>query len=352
MPQFSERLLAWFDQHGRRDLPWQHPRTPYRVWVSEIMLQQTQVATVIPYFERFIARFPSIAALAESPLDEVLHHWSGLGYYARARNLHRAATTVLRDHRGELPRVLEAVLALPGIGRSTGAAILALSHDQRHAILDGNVKRVLARQHALAGWPAASAVQKTLWAIADALTPDRRVADYTQAIMDLGATVCTRRRPRCDVCPVQGSCVAYRNGTVARYPSARVRRALPTRAANFLVLETRNGELLLERRPPQGIWGGLWSFPELDDADDYRAWCVTRGLDVRGTPTRLPPIHHTFTHFRLVITPLVCPVVTRGVPSMDSDRWLWYNSAAPAQVGLAKPVSAIIFALRDNRNGA
>ncbi|MBI2802682.1 MAG: A/G-specific adenine glycosylase [Gammaproteobacteria bacterium] len=351
MLMFSERLLQWFDGHGRHDLPWQHPRTPYQVWVSEIMLQQTQVTTVVPFFERFMARFPDLAALAAAPLDEVLHHWSGLGYYARARNLRRTAIILQREHHGEFPRNLEALIALPGIGRSTAAAILALSFELRHPILDGNVKRLLTRLGAISGWPETRTVQKTLWALADALMPQTRVADYTQAIMDLGATLCTRSRPRCAECPVQSSCAAFADNAVERFPNRRPPRQLPTRETTFLVLEDQAGAVLLERRPPQGIWGGLWSFPELGDQEDARSWCAGQGFVADGDARSLPRIEHTFTHFRLMITPQLTRVARRGLRSMDSDRWLWYNSATPAHVGLAKPVAMIIKALHTNRTG-
>jgi A/G-specific adenine glycosylase len=348
-PLFSEQLLAWFDHAGRHDLPWQGGGDPYPIWISEIMLQQTQVNTVIPYFERFIARFPNCAALATASLDEVLHHWSGLGYYARARNLHRAAVLIQTQHHGEFPRSLEAVMALPGIGRSTAGAILALSEGQRHPILDGNVKRVLARQFAIEGWPAWPAVEKRLWLLADALTPASRVAAYTQAIMDLGATLCTRSAPRCGKCPVAITCAARTQGRTNELPNRRPSRVLPQRQSTFLVLAQRDA-LLLEKRPPSGIWGGLWSFPELPEGVDYHDWCTRQGLRSEGALTPLPVIEHTFTHFQLTITPLAGQVIGRDA-CMDSDRWLWYNNEAPARVGLAKPVAHIISNWRSLKEG-
>jgi A/G-specific adenine glycosylase len=341
MPPFSERLLAWYERAGRHDLPWQRARSAYHVWVSEIMLQQTQVGTVIPYFERFIARFPDVVTLATSALDEVLHHWSGLGYYARARNLHKSAQLIIADHQGEFPKTLEAAMALPGVGRSTAGAVLALSYQQRHPILDGNVKRVLTRYAAIAGWPQLPAVQTLLWALADSLTPRNRVVDYTQAIMDLGAMVCTRSAPSCEECPVATTCAAHLQGKVAEFPGRKPRRALPRRSTVFLILADRDGALLLEKRPPTGIWGGLWSFPEVPDDTNYRAWCTNRGFSEVNEFTALPTIEHTFTHFHLAITPITARV-PHQIACMDSDRWLWYNCDAPALVGLAKPVAQII----------
>jgi A/G-specific adenine glycosylase len=348
-----ERLLEWFDRHGRHDLPWQHPRTPYRVWVSEIMLQQTQVATVVPYFERFTARFPDCAALAGAPLDEVLHHWSGLGYYARARNLHAAAQHIVATHGGELPATVEELQALPGIGRSTAGAILALGGNARHAILDGNVKRVLSRHFAIAGWPDASAVQRRLWALADSLTPAARIADYTQAIMDLGATVCTRSAPRCPECPLRGTCEAAAQGLTSQLPSPRPARPLPERACRFLLLEDPARHYLLVRRPSRGIWARLWGFPELAADADATAWCRQHGLEILESPENLTPLTHTFTHFKLHIAPWRARVarpslhcgdgdVRAGVPAMTSVQWLWYNVHTPARVGLAAPVSRLL----------
>ncbi len=342
MKPFAERLLDWHAQHGRRDLPWQQERSPYRVWVSEIMLQQTQVATVIGYFERFMQRFPDVGALACAPVDEVLHLWSGLGYYARARNLHRAAQLLASEHGGEFPWTVEAVSALPGIGRSTAGAILALSRGLRCAILDGNVKRVLTRHRRIMGWPDAPATLKLLWPLADELTPAARAADYTQAIMDLGATLCTRANPACDACPVHADCASAMHGEQAQYPTPRPRKTVPVRATRFLMLVREDGALLLERRPPSGIWGGLWSFPELGERDDALARCAQFGLEAHGKPRKLPRLLHTFTHFQLVITPLSLRVRERASACMDSATLLWYNAAAPAAIGLAKPVQDLI----------
>lgn len=342
---FSGALLAWFDRHGRKNLPWQ-VQDPYRVWVAEIMLQQTQVTTVIPYFERFIARFPDIATLAEAPIDEVLHLWSGLGYYARARNLHQAAR-LLRDHfGGRFPREFDRVQALPGVGRSTAGAILALAFGQRQTILDGNVKRVLGRYLAIPGWPGRARMAREYWAAADRLTPHVRVRDYTQAIMDLGATLCTRGNPACAECPLQHGCEAHRRGATANFPERRSRPDKPNRHTTLLLLRNTGGEILLERRPPSGIWGGLWSLPEFavdgQDPAAISAWCQSRHGLILEEVEQLPVLRHTFTHFELRILPLLCRVHAAGV--MESPGALWYNSAAPSEVGLATPIRRLLAA--------
>ncbi|HET7307080.1 MAG TPA: A/G-specific adenine glycosylase [Gammaproteobacteria bacterium] len=333
---FAPRLLAWFARNGRHDLPWQHEPTPYRVWVSEIMLQQTQVATVIPYFERFLARFPDLAALAAAPLDDVLALWSGLGYYARARNLHRAAQTAAEEYGGDLPAALDEMMALPGIGRSTAGAILALSRGQRHAILDGNVKRVLARFYAIAGWPGDKSVADRLWKFAASHTPATDCAAYTQAIMDLGATVCTRRDPACDVCPMNADCEAYRAGRQHDFPAPRVRRNYPERNVRVLVVEA-GGAVLLEKRPPTGIWGGLWSLPELHDDAQPLDWCDSLGLQI-GAPESAPRFKHDFTHFRAWIEPLHVTAKIAGV--MDANRYLWYKG--DPGIGLPAPIDKLL----------
>ncbi len=340
---FSDEVLRWFDSHGRKNLPWQQTVTPYRVWVSEIMLQQTQVATVIPYFERFMQRFPSLQELAAAPLDEVLHLWSGLGYYARARNLHKAAAVVCRQHAGTFPQQIDEVEALPGIGRSTAAAVLSLSLGQRHAILDGNVKRVLARQHAVAGWPGRSAVLKQLWQLSEALTPRQRVDDYNQAMMDLGATLCTRTRPDCDRCPVTESCCAHAQGDVAAYPGKKPGRVLPVRTVQMLVIRNaKTAEVMLQRRPPSGIWGGLWSFPELAMGEDSVAWCRSRFFAAARMQQEHPARRHTFSHFHLDIHPREILLTKPGCLVLEGDRWVWYNPSQPDQRGLAAPVARLL----------
>jgi len=344
---FSTRLLDWFDAHGRHDLPWQHPRTPYRVWLSEIMLQQTQVATVIPYFERFLAALPDLRALAAADPDRVLALWSGLGYYSRARNLHRAARTCMERHGGALPTTLEDLVALPGIGRSTAAAILAQAHGQREAILDGNVKRVLARHAGVDGIVDAPATLKRLWEIADAHLPATRLADYTQALMDLGATVCVRRAPACARCPVRGDCVALAEARVEELPTRRRVRAKPHRTIAMLVVRDHDGRVLLARRPPSGIWGGLWSLPESADDPDALRECRRRIGAARGAPRRLPPITHEFTHFRLEITPLLLRAGSRNAKPGGGTAERYVHPDEFANLGLPAPVRTLLARLRD-----
>ncbi len=351
---FSRRVLAWFERHGRKHLPWQQQVTPYRVWVSEIMLQQTQVQTVIPYYERFLQRFPDLQALADAPLDDVLHHWSGLGYYARARNLHQAARVVRDQHQGEFPREFDAVCQLPGIGRSTAGAILSLACQQRFAILDGNVKRVLARFYAVEGWPGKSAVLKQLWELSEAVTSDERVAEFNQAMMDLGATVCTRGRPDCARCPLSDACRAHAAGTQARYPQPKPRARLPQRETHMLLLVDGQAAYL-ERRPAQGIWGGLWSFPEFDSREALLAWCDARALDTAGIETQ-PPLGHTFSHFHLTITPHRLALKNPGFSVMEGSG-RWYTLGRAEAVGLAAPVQRLLGRLQrttneDNQHGA
>ena len=342
MTTLARRLLTWFDAHGRRDLPWQKNRTPYSVWVSEIMLQQTQVGTVIPFYVRFMQRFPTVAALAAAPLDDVLAHWSGLGYYARARNLWKAARVVVAEHGGAVPESFDALHALPGIGRSTAGAILAQAHRQRWPILDGNVKRVLARYHAVAGWPGAPSVADELWRHAERHTPRSRVADYTQAIMDLGATVCARSRPACTVCPLARDCSACRAGTQARYPAPRPKRERPERRVGVLVVRAPDGRVLLERRPARGIWGGLYSLPELPAEDSPRDWC-RRALGARVAEEHaLATIEHAFTHFDLDLVPRLVTLAAWPTAVADRDDWHWCRPGAPLSVGVPAPVAALL----------
>lgn len=355
--QLAPALLRWFDTSGRKHLPWQQHTTPYRVWVSEIMLQQTQVTTVIPYYERFMTRFPDLHALAAAPIDEVLHLWTGLGYYARARNLHRTAQLIVERHGGTFPDTLESVQALPGIGRSTAGAILALSQSQRHPILDGNVKRVLARYFGIAGFPGEQKIERELWRLAEACTPHERIASYTQAIMDLGATVCVRSRPLCPACPLHECCVARIEGLQAALPTPKPKKARPQRTAHVVIAMNDAGAVLLERRPPVGIWGGLWTFPQFEDqsaALHYaRQWSPSTSASVpsAGVATgSLPPIvsgplpdyHHSFTHFDLTLRPVVVRVDDASRFVADSDRYVWYDLHRPAKIGLAKPAVDLI----------
>jgi A/G-specific adenine glycosylase len=346
MTTFATRLIAWFDAHGRHDLPWQRDRTPYSVWVSEIMLQQTQVGTVIPFYGRFMQRFPTIAALAAAPLDDVLAHWAGLGYYARARNLWRAARSVAVEHAGELPTDFDALHALPGIGRSTAGAILAQAHGQRWPILDGNVKRVLARCHAVAGWPGSPAVASELWAHAEARTPHERVADYTQAIMDLGATLCTRTRPSCSVCPLANDCAAARAGTQALYPAPRPRRERAQRQVAVLVVRDAEGRVLLERRPARGIWGGLYSLPELSPEDSPREWCARMLGSAIAAERVLATIEHAFTHFDLDLNPRLLELAASPSAVMDRDDWHWCRPGTTLDVGVPAPIAALLSGAR------
>lgn len=338
----ADRLVRWQRAHGRHDLPWQRDPTPYRVWVSEVMLQQTRVATVIPYFEAFMRRFPALEDLARAPLDDVLAHWSGLGYYSRARNLHRAAGICLEEHGGELPEEFESLMALPGIGRSTAGAIQALARDEPHPILDGNARRVLARYHGVPGWPGETRVSKRLWAIAAEHTPRREAAAYTQAIMDLGASVCTRTRPACPACPLHDDCQARRQGNPEAYPGRRPRRERPHRETAMLVIHDGRGRVLLERRPPSGIWGGLWSLPEADPDDPAGPEMQRRlGLDLAPGP-RLSPLRHGFTHYELTIHPLRCRAGDDPARIMETGDRAWFAAEEALALGLPRPVRALL----------
>jgi len=337
---FADAVLNWFDEHGRKDLPWQRDITPYRVWLSEIMLQQTQVTTVIPYFERFMRRFPDVKTLAKSPIDDVLHHWSGLGYYARARNLHKAAITVVNDFNGDFPATVDELAELPGIGRSTAGAIVSIAFKKRAAILDGNVKRVLARYHGIAGWPGITQVQDTLWQHAEAHTPTKRVADYSQAMMDLGATLCTRSRPACARCPLQADCIALSEEKPEKYPGKKPKKTLPEKAVRMLLLENPDGAIWLEQRPAQGIWGGLWSLPEIAIDADHRDWLAHRGLKAAQTE-QWTPLRHTFSHFHLDIHPLRI-TLKKPKTGVAEAGGLWYNVTQPQALGLAAPVTKLL----------
>ena len=341
----ADALLAWFDQHGRKDLPWQTNRTPYRVWVSEIMLQQTQVSTVIPFYERFMAQLPTVQDLAAAAEDTVLHLWTGLGYYARARNLHRTAKQVCASQKGAFPNDLAGLEALPGIGRSTAGAILSLAMDTRAPILDGNVKRVLARYHAVAGWPGQRGVSDTLWSHAEHHTPQKRVADYTQAIMDLGATVCTRSSPICNACPLNKSCVAYSSKNVEMYPGKKPKRKLPVRSIAMLIFQNELGEVYLEKRPPSGIWGSLYSFPESSTENIDSSISSLNSFSITESRKSLNPLRHTFSHYHLNILPELISVQKNTNVIAESDRWLWYPLDHSLKVGLAAPVKKLLYNL-------
>ncbi|MGB5510213.1 MAG: A/G-specific adenine glycosylase [Woeseiaceae bacterium] len=346
MSKFPKRLLAWYHVHGRKDLPWQRTPEPYPVWVSEIMLQQTQVQTVIPYFERFMTSFPSISALADAPRDDVLHHWSGLGYYARARNLHRASIAIRDDHNGQFPDDIDTLLTLPGIGRSTAGAILSLAFGQRQPILDGNVKRVIARHRAIDGWPGKTAVASQLWEIADEYTPPQQSAAYTQAIMDLGATVCTRSKPQCGRCPVRADCQALIGGNVTAYPGRKPKKTRPLRTTTML-LASYDGQVFLERRPEAGIWGGLWSLPEIGTRS-VDEWCSDTLNSAAARIETWQPLRHSFSHFDLDIQPIVVRVDAPLSKVADGDDATWYRLDDAPPGGLAAPVKKLIEQLRSN----
>lgn len=343
---FSERLLNWFDQHGRKDLPWQQQPSSYHVWLSEIMLQQTQVSTVIPYYQKFTERFSNISALAQAPVDDVLALWTGLGYYARARNLHKAATIMMEQHQGKMPSTLEELIALPGIGRSTAGAIMALAHHQRFAILDGNVKRVLTRYAALEGWPGNKNIENRLWLIAEQHLPKDRIANYIQAQMDLGATLCTRSKPNCIICPLKTDCQAYLNGTPTDYPTAKPKKHIPTRQTHWIIAQSTTGELLLEQRPSLGIWGGLWSFPELDNAADINYTCSNQlSINVINT-TRLNDIKHVFSHFKLEIYPHLIACEPNNNHVAENKKLTWYKISDALLLGLPAPVKSLLESLQ------
>lgn len=334
---FSQRLLNWFDLHGRKDLPWQKPASPYRVWLSEIMLQQTQVVTVIPYFQRFIERFPDIASLAAASVDDVLQNWAGLGYYARGRNLHKAAQIIVAQHHGDLPKDFKALLDLPGIGRSTAGAIMALAFKQPYPILDGNVKRVLSRYTAESRWPGDKHAEADLWQLAEQLLPEKRINDYIQAQMDLGATLCTRSKPRCADCPLNDDCQAYLAGTPTAYPISKPKKAIPHKQIRWLLF-LHNNQLLLEKRPATGIWGGLWSFPEM--AIDAELSHLLNDDNIADLQT-LDDIRHTFTHYRLTITPLLIEL-NQTIPAIrDTDRQCWVKIDDTVSLGLPAPAKTL-----------
>jgi A/G-specific adenine glycosylase len=337
---FARRLVAWQKAFGRRDLPWQGTRDPYRIWLSEIMLQQTQVGTVIPYYQRFLAAFPDVASLAAAPIERVLELWSGLGYYRRAHLAHHAARIVVAQHGGHFPSDAEALSALPGIGRSTAAAIAAFANGARNAILDGNVKRVLARHGGITGFPGDARVQRRLWRCAEALLPRSDVATYTQALMDLGATVCLVRRPRCESCPVARDCIARREGRIAELPGSRSKKTLPRREVTVLLVE-RKGEVLLKRRPMTGVWSGLWSLPEIETGGNLVAHCRAQfGVNVIPQ-TPLPAIEHAFTHFHLTLHPLPCAVREEAARTQEPGV-VWMPLDDIAGAALPAPIKKLL----------
>ena len=342
--KFSNAILKWFDQYGRKDLPWQHNQTPYRVWVSEIMLQQTQVATVIPYYHRFMERFPDVQSLAQAGQDEVLHHWTGLGYYARARNLHKTAKLICELTPSEFPKTVDGLTALPGIGRSTAGAICSLAHQQHAAILDGNVKRVLARFEGIAGWAGKADVLDMLWQVSEHYTPKKRVANYNQAMMDLGATVCTRSKPGCDLCPLKKNCLALAQDRIHELPGKKPKKITPVKQISMLMLQHPKHGILLEKRPATGIWGGLWSFPE-STLTQKKALSneATRISGHKTSSTELWENHrHTFSHFHLDITPVKILLTGSHHQIMEEGRWVWYKPSQEAKLGFAAPVKKLL----------
>lgn len=336
MKLIHSTLLTWHKQHGRHDLPWQNTHDAYRIWVSEIMLQQTQVTTVIPYYQRFMSSFPTVNALAHAENDEVMHHWTGLGYYARARNLHKAAKQIIDQHSGIFPKTFEDVLALPGIGRSTAGAILAFSEQQHHAILDGNVKRVLARFYEVEGWYGKKSVETQLWKLAEANTPKEGVHTYTQAIMDFGATLCTRSKPKCVECPLSANCGAFNNERTSELPHGKPKTQKPTKQTYMLLIQNDAGHILLQQNPPSGIWGGLWCPPQSNQLSKQMNF-ETLALQQKKV---LPMLKHTFSHFHLEITPVLCSYTQ--TQSIADNSYLWYKSDASQALGLAAPVKKLL----------
>jgi A/G-specific adenine glycosylase len=337
---FANRILSWFDSHGRKDLPWQQGKTPYSVWVSEIMLQQTQVKTVIPYYQKFMQRFPDILTLANAPQDEVLHHWTGLGYYARARNLQKAAQVVRDQYDGKFPQDINDVIALPGIGRSTAGAVLSLACAQHHSILDGNVKRVLARYFAVDGWPGKKDVEQALWQYADSLTPNSRTGDYTQAMMDMGATICTRSKPKCDSCPLQQNCLAFAQGRQSELPGKKPKKDIPVRTTVMLIPMWQS-QVLIYQRPPSGLWGGLWGFYEADSLDKLDATAQQLALG-QYTRLTLEPFRHTFSHFHLDIQPVILHLEQPSSSQVNEKQQIWYDLLKQPNVGLAAPTKKLL----------
>ena len=339
---FANTLLHWYQDHGRKHLPWQQDISPYRVWVSEIMLQQTQVATVIPYFERFMERFPDVFALAQAEQDDVLHLWTGLGYYARGRNLHACARTLAEQYQGEFPKSVEQLSALPGIGRSTAGAIASISMGIRAPILDGNVKRVLTRYFAVEGWPGTTVVQKRLWDIAERLTPNHSYREYTQVIMDLGATLCTRSKPACGICPLLPGCQGYQTGKPTQFPNSKPKKEKPTKDTWMLMIQSVNGSYLLKQRPQTGIWGGLWSFPEAESEQAALALLAAQypQADLDSHRHRAP-FRHTFSHYHLNIHPLHVKTGGQDLHIGETEHH-WYNPDNPSELGLAAPVKKLL----------
>ncbi len=341
---FQKKLLAWFDKHGRKTLPWQQNKTPYRVWVSEVMLQQTQVSTVIAYFERFMQHFPTVESLAKAPEDAVLHLWTGLGYYSRARNLHRSAKKIVDEFAGVFPDTLDDLQQLPGIGRSTAGAILAIAFHEKATILDGNVKRVLTRFLGITEWPGEKLSLEKLWRTAESLTPEKRIADYTQAMMDLGAMICVRGKPLCAMCPLEKNCIARTAGIEKNLPQSKPKKRIPVKQATLLILQYKQ-TIFLQKRPALGIWGGLWSLPELTGfaANEMITIYCAEHFKLRLQQMKTGEIfRHTFTHYHLDILPVFIALQTKPIKMKENDQQIWYNRHASPMVGLPAPVKKIL----------
>lgn len=343
----SHRLLKWYDKFGRQDLPWRLAITPYRVWLSEIMLQQTQVKTVIDYFNRFIATFPTVIDLANAPEDEVLHLWSGLGYYSRARNLHNAAKIIRDKYHSQFPSSVDELITLPGIGRSTAGAIAAIAFDIAAPILDGNVKRVLTRFLALKDWPGTTEMSKILWKNAQKFTPKKRASDYTQAIMDLGATICTRSKPNCGNCPIQTDCQAYQLQLTNQLPIKKLKKSIPAKFISMLVIKNQYNEILLEKRPPVGIWGGLWCLPVCDLGESIQDFCLKEFALTVNVLDTLSSFRHTFSHFHLEIVPVVLQVNGSALQLREAKPLLWYNEKTSRNLGFAAPIKKLLENIRE-----
>lgn len=351
--EFSQRVVTWYHQQGRKHLPWQQNKTPYSVWISEIMLQQTQVKTVIPYYQRFMESFPTINDLATANEDKVLHHWTGLGYYARARNLHKSAKLIANNYQGIFPENIEQVIALAGIGRSTAGAILSLALDQHHPILDGNVKRVLARSYLVEGYNGLAKFDKALWHISETLTPATDTGFYTQAMMDLGATVCTRSKPNCDICPLKTSCLAFASAQQANFPQKKPKKKIPEKSTIMVIPRLTSStcdKVLMEKRPPVGIWGGLWCFYEVNEQHEIPELLSRLGLK-NIDQQLLTSFRHTFSHFHLDITPIIINCTQLNLDEVEQinnqqisepPQQKWYDLQLEANVGLAASTKKLL----------
>ncbi len=344
MSDFAARLIAWQKQHGRHDLPWQNTRDPYAIWVSEIMLQQTQVTAVIGYYQRFMQRFPTIKSLADAEQEEVMQHWSGLGYYSRARNLHKAAQTIMDEHNGEFPQNFETIQTLSGIGRSTAAAIASFAFNQIQTILDGNVKRLLARHFVVEGWPSSPKVEKKLWALAESLLPKTDMVAYTQGLMDLGATICTRSKPQCNACPLNASCGAFAQNRTKELPTPKPKSITPQKQTTMMLLLNGN-EVLLEKRPQSGIWGGLWSLPEIAEHEIAAEVALARFAFEVESEEPLAIVNHAFTHFKLAITPQPCRLAHKP-KQVNAPNLIWLSIDDAITAAIPTPVRNILLSIK------